>query len=217
MNVLALDTACGETAACLLMHGKTWLPEAPSRHSDGKTRSVRIIPLLDELLRQAGADWRDLQGFVFSHGPGSFTGLRIAAATLAGLNSYLQRPVISVSSLAVTSRQLEAIEPVWILEDARAGEVYAGRYQAGRPLSEDTCLNWSELLESIEPSSYACHGEPAIELPGWQRLPLTIDRNRALAEEVAAKLSDMENLEALPRYPEPVYLQLSQAERNANA
>lgn len=217
MNVLALDTACGETSACLFMHGRLWLPEDPAVFGDGKTRSVRIIPMLGDLLNRAGADWRDLQLLAYSHGPGSFTGLRIAAATLAGLNSNLQLPLISISSLAVTSRQVESNKPIQILEDARAGEAYVGHYRAGSPLTEDACLSWSEITERFPPSDYACHAEPPVQLPGWNRLPLAIDRDQALADEVKAAVAAMGNPEELPRYPEPVYLQLSQAERNAHA
>lgn len=216
MNVLALDTACGETSACLLMHGKAWLPRHAPAAGDGKTRSERIIPLLEDLLSQAKAGWSDLEALAFGHGPGSFTGLRIAAATLAGLNSSLQLPVISVSSLAVSSRQVEGSGAVRILEDARAGEAYVGHYRDGSPLAEDACLSWSEVTERFSPSDYACHAEPPVQLPGWNRLSLTIGRHRALAGEVAARLAAMENLEGLPAYPLPLYLQLSQAERNAH-
>lgn len=216
MNVLALDTAIGETAACLFMHGKVWLPEAAAASDDGKTRSERIVPLLENLLAQVGAGWGDLEALAFSHGPGSFTGLRIAAATLAGLNANLKLPVIAVSSLAVTARQVEGSEPVWVLEDARAGEVYAGHYRAGEALAEDSCLSWEAVAGQLPAADYACHNAPPVPLAGWQRRPLAIDRNQALSEAVAARLAIMDDFEGLPRYPEPVYLQLSQAERNAN-
>ena len=216
MNVLALDTAIGETSACLLMHGKVWLPEAAPASNDGKTRSERIVPLLENLLAQAGAGWSDLQALAFSRGPGSFTGLRIAAATLAGLNANLKLPVITLSSLAVTARQVEGNEPIWILEDARAGEVYAGHYRQGEALTTDACLSWEKVTGELPAADYACHNAPPVALDGWQRRPLTIDRDQALSEAVAARLTIMDDFEGLPRYPEPVYLQLSQAERNAN-
>jgi len=123
-NILALDAACGEIAACIIRHGHRHILQADDASNTGVTRSTAIIPALNQLLEQAGLNWKQLDVLALGAGPGSFTGLRIAAATLAGLNAGLRLPIIHLSSLAITARQTETKGPVRVLEDARAGEVF---------------------------------------------------------------------------------------------
>jgi len=212
--ILALDTSCGVISACVIANGHRF--EAQEDEScGGKTRSTRIVPLLHTLLAQAGLSWRQLDALALGAGPGSFTGLRIAAATLAGINAGLHLPIVHISSLAITARQAETATPVRVLEDARAGEAFCGFYQDGHSMEADICLRW-EQVERLKPGQYCCHGEPAIDLAHWQRLPLTLPRSQALAVEVQAACAEVDNWRAMPVYPSPVYLQLSQAERQAH-
>jgi len=194
---------------------------ASSQH--GKMRSTVIVPLMNDVLSQAGLVWDELDALALGAGPGSFTGLRIAAATLAGINSGLSLPILHLSSLAITARQAASHiakasnETLWVLEDARAGEVFVGAYRNDQPMQADHCLNWSDV-ETMKSGHYCCHGEPACALDGWVRVPLDRSRSAALALEVESLCaSGILNLDALPRYPAPQYLQLSQAERHAHA
>jgi len=211
--MLALDTACGSIAACVIHNGRCFELQ-PHAGNGGKTRSTRIIPMLAALLEQAGLNWQQLDALALGAGPGSFTGIRIAAATLAGINAGLHLPVIHLSSLAITARQTGLTAPVRVLEDARAGEVFCGHYQQGNPLDADICLSWAQV-EAQEPARYCCHSEPAMDLPLWQRAALIQSRSRALALEAQTACALVEDWHAVPLYPTPVYLQLSQAERNA--
>ena len=103
----------------------------------------RIMPMIRELLRQSALKPADLDALAFGRGPGSFTGLRIAAGIVQGLAFGLGKPVLPVSSLAATA--LVAREqnsgPVAVAFDARMAEVYWGtfRVEAGRvhPLEEE--------------------------------------------------------------------------------
>ncbi len=218
-RILALDTASGEIAACVIHNGNC---HASSQHEDngGKTRSTRIVPMLAALLEQAGLRWQQLDALALGAGPGSFTGVRIAAATLAGVNAGLHLPIIHLSSLAITARQADSTAPVRVLEDARAGEVFCGYYRHGNMLEADSCLNWAQI-ETLTPGLYCCHNEPATELAHWQRQALTLPRSKALALETQAVCAQVVCIQtgdwrAMPVYPEPVYLQLSQAERNVH-
>jgi len=219
-NLLALDTACGEIAACIIQHGQYYISPPDARHT-GTTRSTSIVPLLNTLLEQAGLDWKQLDVLALGAGPGSFTGLRIAAATLAGINAGRHLPIVHLSSLAITARQADPGEstepdaPVRVLEDARAGEVFCGYYQQGAILEADTCLQWSEMA-ALKPGNYCCHSEPQVDLQSWKRLALTQPRSQALALEAQASCAAVDNWSAVPIYPAPVYLQLSQAKRNAH-
>jgi tRNA threonylcarbamoyladenosine biosynthesis protein TsaB len=107
--------------------GGTLLAEATlgltTRHSE------LLLPAIDFVLRSAGVERRELAEVVVGGGPGSFTGVRIAAATARGLAAALGVPLAVHGSLtiaAVASGVRGA--PVCALFDARRGEVYAGCY-----------------------------------------------------------------------------------------
>ena len=213
-HILSLDTATGEPCACLHAHSRAYLARLGD---DQRARSIGLMPMLVDLLLQGGGTWAELQLLVFSHGPGSFTGLRIAAATLAGINSGLHLPLLHVSSLAVTARQALSDGPLWVLEDARAGEAFVGCYQQGIPVIPDRCMQWQHIARTLEAGNYVCHAQAPVALPGWRRLPLSIDRAEALSLQTRAECPAQAGLRELPVYPVPNYMQLSQAERNAYA
>jgi len=224
LNILALDTAFGEIAACIIKHEHVYVSPQEA-NSAGKTRSTTIIPIIHRLLLQAGLDWEQLDMLVFGAGPGSFTGVRIGAATLAGINAGLHLPVVHLSSLAITARQVvtgraateqtATEKAIQVLEDARAGEVFVGHYQHGRALQADACLGWQDI-ETFKPGLFCCNSEPSVRLNHWDRLPLTLPRSQALAIEAEATCLRANDFSSLPVYPAPVYLQLSQAERQAH-
>jgi len=211
LNILALDTAFGEISACIYSADGTFLTAATAEQ--GKTRSTTIVPILAELLAQADLSWNQLDLLALGAGPGAFTGLRIAAATLAGINSGMKLPMLHLSSLAITARQSDSSEPIWVLEDARAGEAFVGHYQSGLAQSEDRCLSWDEVLAMV-PAIFVCHNRPPVELNGWSELPLALSRSEALLATTQAELESLASMAQLPRYPAPVYLQRSQAEKN---
>lgn len=211
MNILALDTAFGEVSAAVRSAKGDFFSTACSEK--GKTRSTMIVPLLDQLLTQAELEWSELNLLALGAGPGAFTGLRIGAATLAGINSGLKLPILHLSSLSITAVQSQSSASVWVLEDARAGEVFVGHYLHGKVLSDDRCLRWSEVENDIEAGVFVCHNEPPAELIGWSRKGVAIGRSEALLQAVLTELESVE-LSDLPQFPEPVYLQRSQAEKN---
>jgi len=212
-NILAADLATGNIATCLLRaDGERFLADLPG----DKPHSQTLLPLLRQLLDDAGLQWNDLGLFALGAGPGSFTGIRIAAATLAGLNAPLGLRFLHLSSLAITARQVKDSDPLWIIEDARAGDAYVGHYRDGAAVEPDSCHRWEDVA-AMTPASFACHNNPAIDMAQWQRLQLTTPRSQALAAAVEAALATTADIDSLPTYPEPAYLQVSQAERNAHA
>lgn len=114
-----------------------------------------ILPMVQELLSDAGRHVAQLDAIAFGRGPGSFTGVRIATAFAQGLAFAIDRPVIAVSSLRALAREALSQERgtrVVVAVDAHMGELFCGRYErAGedaRPVQED-------LLSRVEALSLA--------------------------------------------------------------
>jgi len=210
MNLLALDLSGGVAAAGLRTAGVRL-------HAEGRENaphSTALIPMLERLLARGRLRWHDLDLFALVVGPGSFTGLRIAAATIAGLNSALGLPVVPLSALAVTALQTDSDQDVRVCEDARAGCCYFGCYRGLHALEADACLPW-HAVAARDPARYAARSAPPVSLPGWQRIPLRLPRGVAMLRAAEMLWAERRDGAALPRYPAPVYLQPSQAERNA--
>ncbi len=92
--ILAFDTSAAHCAAALLS-GDAILAEA---HLDmAKGQAEALMPLLEDLLKQAGHAWRDLDAVAVGVGPGNFTGIRISVAAARGLALGLGVPAIGVS------------------------------------------------------------------------------------------------------------------------
>jgi len=207
-TILALDAAYGPAAACLALPDGSRLT---AETSQDMPHSQSILPMLHKLLDQAGCGWQQLDLLALGTGPGSFTGLRVSAAIMAGINSSFKLPVLSVSSLAVTALQTEADDEIRIVEDARSGAAYFGCYRQAEALQSDQCLPWDAIV-SLSAMPYASQTGLRQPLPDWQRLPLTRSRPRALARLVMLS-AERVDVRQLPRLATPFYMQPSQAER----
>lgn len=127
MKVLAVDSAAGGCAAALL-DGPDRVVERASDTANGPVR--RLLPLIDELLAQAGFKISQVDLLAVTRGPGSFTGLRVGMATVQGLALATGIPVVAVSTLEALALQAAAEGVVAPMIDARRGEVYCAVYQA---------------------------------------------------------------------------------------
>jgi tRNA threonylcarbamoyladenosine biosynthesis protein TsaB len=89
-----------------------------------------LLPTIDFLLARAALKRTDIAGLVVAGGPGSFTGIRIAAATVKGLAHALELPLYAYSGLLSLAASVGLADtPVCALFDARRGEVYAACYR----------------------------------------------------------------------------------------
>lgn len=123
MKILAFDTA---TEACSVA---LWQEHAVhERFELGVQHSERILSMVDEVLSDAGFALGQLDAIAFGRGPGSFTGLRIAAGVAQGLAFGADLPVVPVSSLAALA-QGQANVRVIAAFDARMQQVYYGTYE----------------------------------------------------------------------------------------
>jgi tRNA threonylcarbamoyladenosine biosynthesis protein TsaB len=127
MRLLALETATLAGGAALLDDGRL---VGESRLNIALTHSERLMAVVDRLLLDCGWDVRSLDALAVSIGPGSFTGLRVGAATVKGLALALEIPVAPVPTLDALAATLPfADAPVCPLLTARRGEVYGSLYR----------------------------------------------------------------------------------------
>lgn len=123
-RLLALESAAAECGAALYLAGECRERRAPPGTRPGE----QLLVLVDALLADAGIPLAQLDAIAFDRGPGSFTGLRIAAGAAQGLALGAGVPVIAVSSLAALAQNAQAPKVLAAL-DARMGEVYWGAFR----------------------------------------------------------------------------------------
>lgn len=93
-----------------------------------KGQAERLVPMLEEVLAEAGISWQDLRRVAVGTGPGNFTGVRISVAAARGLSLALGIPAIAVTRLEALAHGLP--RPLSVIEDARQGAVYLQRFAA---------------------------------------------------------------------------------------
>jgi tRNA threonylcarbamoyladenosine biosynthesis protein TsaB len=129
--ILAIETS-SEQASCALLRGETVI----SRVSEGvRTHSQSVLPMIQELLAEAGIALKDCDAIAFGSGPGSFTGVRTACGIAQGLAFGANLPVVPVVTLdamALACHQQHGAGAVLAVLDARMGEVYWAQYRFDR-------------------------------------------------------------------------------------
>lgn len=134
MKLLALDTSSAQCTVALVMNDVLILREAAT----AREHAQLVLPMVDAVLAEAGISLRQLDGIAFGRGPGSFTGVRVAAAVTQGLALGADLPVLPVSDLRALAAQAlrHAGETghagitghVLACMDARMGEAYWAVY-----------------------------------------------------------------------------------------
>jgi tRNA threonylcarbamoyladenosine biosynthesis protein TsaB len=123
-TILALDCST-EYCSVALLDGETIF--AQDEHA-GQRHSERVLAMVDAVLTEATVKLKDLSAIAFGSGPGSFTGLRIAAGVAQGLAFGANVPVIPIPTLLALAQTTQQ-ERVLAVLDARMGEVYAAAYE----------------------------------------------------------------------------------------
>jgi tRNA threonylcarbamoyladenosine biosynthesis protein TsaB len=183
--VLAADTSLPILSAALLRDGALLGCVA----LEGKSsRNEKLLPAIDWLLSESGADRRGIDLFAVTRGPGSFTGVRIGLATMQGLALALDKPLIAMSTH-------EAIAPdlgrVTIVDVAGRGEFYVSEFDEGR---EVVAPHLAKVAEGLS-------------VPGYiERHNVAVDCARRALDIVAR--GDAERY----RDVTPIYVRLAEAE-----
>ncbi|MBX4271579.1 tRNA (adenosine(37)-N6)-threonylcarbamoyltransferase complex dimerization subunit type 1 TsaB [Clostridium estertheticum] len=126
MKILSLDSAT-QSATCAILDDNKVLGEITFNYK--KQHSQILMPIIDELFKNTQMNIDDIDAFVASKGPGSFTGLRIGMATIKGLSQGTNKPFVTVSTLDSLAYNLAYTDGIICpILDALRDNVYTALY-----------------------------------------------------------------------------------------
>ncbi len=194
-----------------MLIGETNLNAREASIGAAPTHSETLLPMIDNLFKLCGLSPGDADYIACASGPGSFTGLRIGAATAMGMARGLGKPLIPVPTLNSLAYNVECgasglgalIVPVM---DARRGQVYSAFYEFdnGRPvrLTDYLAEDINEITTRLSEDKYARRADGRVffvgdgadayrdvitrNVPGAVFAPPVLNRQRAASTGVAA-------------------------------
>ena len=221
MLILAFESSAKAASAALCRDGS--LVSQYSQCS-ALTHSRTLLPMAEDMLRNAGLSLGDVELLAVAQGPGSFTGIRIGVSMVKGLAWAGDKPCVGVSTLeAMAWHGLAAGGYVCPVMDARRAQVYNALFEirGGRPvrLSDDRPKALSELADEVR-----ALGAPVFLVGDGSAITCAYLTEHGIEHRVAPENLVWQSawgvaMAAADKTPGtadsllPVYLRLSQAER----
>lgn len=179
LNILAFDTSSDACSVALLTHNTITenFKLAPRQHN------ALILPMIEQMLSDANLTLKQLDAIAFGRGPGSFTGLRIAASIVQGIAFAADLPVVPISTLQALAqgawREFACTQVIAVI-DVRINEIYWAAYQ----------VNKDGLMQAQTTEVVCAPDEMALSYAGiWQGVGSGWDTYHAiLTERVSASL-----------------------------
>lgn len=226
MRVLALDSS-GLVASVAVVEDQSLLAEYTVNYK--KTHSQTLLPMLDTIAEMIELDMQSVDAVAVASGPGSFTGLRIGAATAKGLGLALGKPLVAIPTLEALAFNLYGTKGVICpLMDARRNQVYTGIYQfcgdAIKVIYEQAAVDIVQIIQQLneqeEEVIYLGDGVPVhaktieqqTKVP-YRIAPAHLNKQRAGAVGVLAQQYIKQGKVQTAAAYQPDYLRMSQAER----
>lgn len=221
MLILAFESSAKPASAALVKDGQLL---SQYTQCSALTHSRTLLPMAEDMLKNAELRLSDVDLIAVAHGPGSFTGIRIGVSTVKGLAWAAEKPCVGVSTLeAMAWHGLAVGGYICPVMDARRSQVYNALFKIenGRPvrMTEDRPIALEELAKEVTALGapvflvgdgaalcfeyFTAHGVPCVMAPdnlrwqdAWGVAMAAADKTPGNADELL-----------------PVYLRLSQAER----
>jgi tRNA threonylcarbamoyladenosine biosynthesis protein TsaB len=224
MKVLAIDTSNLVMGIAVLDGGKV-LGEYITNLK--KNHSIRVMPAIEDILKETALKPAELDRIVVAKGPGSYTGVRIGVTIAKTLAWTLKKDLVGISSLEVLAQSGKYFDGFTVpLFDARRTQVFTGLYGADEKrefqnIREDRIIllkDWLEQLQSLDKKILFLGND----LPLHQDPITEVLRDKAVFGHVSdhnPRPSELGRL-GMDRDPEdihrftPSYLQLAEAEVN---
>ena len=225
MLILAFESSAKAASVALCRDG-----HLISQYSQcsGLTHSRTLLPMAQDMLKNAELKLQDVDLIAVAHGPGSFTGIRIGVSTVKGLAWAADKPCVGVSTLeAMAWHGLAAGGVVCPVMDARRSQVYNALFaiRDGRPerLCPDRPIALSELAEDLKKLSSPVFlvgdgASIAKDFLDAQGIPCRVAPENLLWQDAwGVAMAAMDKTPGNADSLLPVYLRLSQAERERQA
>lgn len=148
MKILALDSTA-KTSSVAVLEDENLLGLFSSNIQN--THSETLLPMVKALLESLRLTNDDIDAYAVSEGPGSFTGVRIGAATIKGLAFSRQKHCVGVSTIEALYENLADYGGIVCpIMNARRGQVYTGAFLDGKRILDDTCMMLDDLIPMLE-------------------------------------------------------------------
>jgi tRNA threonylcarbamoyladenosine biosynthesis protein TsaB len=166
--ILAVDTATEScSAACVMadqVHQRSVM--------DPQGHSRLLLPMIEDVLREADISKNDLDAVAYDAGPGSFTGIRIGAGVSQGIALALNKPMLAISSLMILAEgirdQIRPADRIVAAIDARMEQVYWGCLKWSTDTEEG--WHWQEEPRVSDPEALRAHVSDCVGVgSGWDR------------------------------------------------
>lgn len=232
MKILGIDSS-GMVAGVAIVTDEVTVAEYEVDYK--KTHSQTLMPMLDEIVRMTEQSMEDIDAIAVAAGPGSFTGLRIGAATAKGLAMALDIPIVEVPTCRALAYNLWGFGGIVCpIMDARRSQVYTGiySYTDGTQVTvmEQTAMSIEELADCLDEmvtdapvvftgdgvSVYRQRLDELLDIPHLYA-PVHMARQRAASVAALGGLLFGEGRIVSADDMKPVYLRKSQAEREREA
>jgi len=172
LKILAIDTSTDACSAAVLYGEQVYeqFQVAPRQHNE------LILPMIEKVLAEAGLTKTQLDAVAFGRGPGSFTGLRIAAGVVQGIAFGLELPVVPVSTLQALAQGTyheKKYDQVMAAIDARINEIYWATYHLD-----------GQYMQPVTAEQAAAPSDVAFTHPGeWVGVGNGWDKHHAILEK----------------------------------
>lgn len=226
MKILGIDSS-GLVASVAIVEDDQMLAEYTVNYK--KTHSQTLLPMLNEIGEMIDLDLKTIDAIAVAAGPGSFTGLRIGSATAKGLGLALDKPLISVPTVAGLAYNLCGTDKIVCpLMDARRNQVYTGLYEFEgnrlKTLEDQMAVPVDEIIEKVNALGreviFLGDGAPVFKAVLEEKVtvpylfaPTHMNKQRAGAVAALGLCYAKEGKVESAAEHQPDYLRLSQAER----
>lgn len=224
MLTLALDTSAVTASVALVRDSRT---VASFSVTNKLTHSQTLLPMIDAAFRISGLEISDLSLIAVSHGPGSFTGLRIGISTVKGLCFAHNLPCVGISTLEALAYNLIDCEGALICPcmDARRNEFYNALFEVKQRslirLTPDRAISGEALASELGGRDFIVCGDGAVKFVEGFAPDLRLAGEGARLQNAVSTALLAEKKYACGEFVAgerltPVYLRQSGAERKKN-
>lgn len=218
MLILGVDSTQDAATAALVRDGVLLCEYTQNQK---KTHSVKMLPMIEGMLADMEIELSSIDVFACGIGPGSFTGVRIGAATVRAFCDTLKKCAVSVTSLEALYNNVNSFDGVVIsLVFAREGECYTAAYENDKEILSPCVMTVDDIILYAKDKRCMFVGDGAVinkdELKKVKGAAFAIGRHNVISAAAIAEigykkalLGDVGNSNVLV----PLYLRKSQAER----